>query len=342
MKKILALTLCVLLLMLALVGCGAASYGAEKDAVAEYEMPAEYGGDSDGSFYYRSDTNGAYGETQAAAPSEPSPEGVSTNRKLIRTVTLSLETEEYDVLLDGISQRIAACGGYVEYMSADTRYSSDSRYATMTVRVPANRLEEFVTSVSGISNVVQRSERTEDVTLSYVDLQSHASALRTEQERLISLLAEAENLSEILEIEDRLTYVRYELESMESQLRTYDNLVEYATVSLSVSEVKKLTPTVEKGFWEKIGDGFMDSLSSIWEGLKSFFSFLVIALPYLLVIAVIVGVILLIILLCVRKSRKKAAKRAAQPLPQPPVMPRQPAPQQPMPQPPVNNPEQKA
>jgi len=343
MKKTLAITLCVLLLAFALVGCGAGSYGADKVAVAEYEMPEAYGDVSGGSFYYRSDANGAnaYAETQAAAPSEPVPGDVSTNRKLIRTVTLSLETEEYDVLLDGISQRIAACGGYVEYMSADTRYSSDSRYATMTVRVPANRLEEFVTSVSGISNVVQRSERTEDVTLSYVDLQSHASALRTEQERLISLLAEAENLSEILEIEDRLTYVRYELESMESQLRTYDNLVEYATVSLSVSEVKKLTPTVEKGFWEKIGDGFTDSINDVWEGLKSFFSFLIIAVPYLLVIAVIVGVILLIILLCVRKSRKKAAKRATAPLPQQPITPRQPVPQQSMPQPPVNNPEQK-
>ena len=319
MKKILAITLCVLLLLIALVGCGAAQNKAAADSVDQNlyrAVPAEeYGGLSAGSLY-------AYSETSAPAPTEPVPaDSVSTNRKLIRTVSLTLETEEYDVLLNGISEQVAACGGYLESLNADTRYSSDSRYASMTIRVPADRLDEFVNAVSGISNVVQRSESTEDVTLTYVDMESHASALRTEQDRLIELLAEAENLTEILEIEDRLTDVRYELEYMESQLRTYDNLVEYATVKLSVNEVQKLTPTEEKGFWEKIGDGFVDSLSNIWEGLKSFFSFIVIALPYLLVIALIVIVILVIILQSVKRSRKKAAKRQSAPAPkQPPVM----------------------
>lgn len=339
MKKILAISLCVLLLVTALVGCGAsrdAAYAAEKNGLAEYGydydyyvMPEDYG--------YPAETTAAYNGIDSSGTAS-----VSTNRKLIRTVSLSLETEEYDVLLNGISERIAACGGYVESLSADTRYSSDSRYASMTVRVPAQRLDEFVNSVSGISNVVQRSENTEDVTLSYVDMESRTNALRTEQERLISLLEEAENLTEILEIEDRLTDVRYELEYMESQLRTYDNLVEYATVTLSINEVRKLTPTEEKGFWEKIGDGFKESLSDIWEGLKNLFSYVIIAIPYLVVIAVIVGVILLIIFLCVKKSRKKAAKRASAPMPQPPVTQYQPVQQPAMPQPPVNPaPEQK-
>lgn len=337
MKKILALALCILLLLLAFVGCG----GAAKDATYErtddvfYEPVLPEEALSGGSHYY----NGAYSETTAAT--EPSG-SVSTNRKLIRTVSLSVETEEYDVLLNDISARISACGGYLESMNADTRYSSSSRYATMTIRVPADRLDEFVNDVSGISNVVQRSENTEDVTLTYVDMESHAKALRTEQDRLVALLEKAENLKDILEIEDRLTTVRYELENMESQLRTYDNLVEYATVTLSISEVQKLTPTEEKGFWEKIGDGFMDSLNDVWEGLKSFFSFVVIALPYLLVIAVIVIVVLVIIFQSVKRSRKKAAKRTPAPAPQPQTMQRQPMPQPPvMPQQPPVSPEQK-
>lgn len=326
MKKIIALTLTVLLLVTALVGCGASRDASvdEKYAYAyDYatDAPAEYG-------YLQDEMAGG----SLAVPTVDGTATVSANRKLIRTVSLSVETEEYDVLLSGISERLTACGGYVESLSADTRYSSDSRYATMTVRVPAERLDEFVTAVSGISNVVQRSEDTEDVTLAYVDMESHTNALRTEQERLIALLEEAENLTEILEIESRLTDVRYELEYMESQLRTYDNLVDYATVTLSVSEVKVLTPTEEKGFWEKIGDGFKESLADVWEGIKSLFSFLIIAIPYLLVIAVITGIVLTIIFLCLRKSRKKAAQRTAAYPQQPPVIP---------PQPPVNfNPEQ--
>ena len=329
MKKVFAIALCVVLLLTALVGCSAARDTArkvEKEAAPEYEygMAAEeFGYETDSAYAYSNGASATYGSSTVA---------VATNRKLIRTVSLSVETEEYDVLLDGIAERISVCGGYVENMSADTRYSSDSRYATIVVRVPAKRLDEFVTAVSGISNVVQRSENTEDVTLSYVDMESRVTALRTEQERLIALLEEAENLSEILEIEDRLTYVRYELESYQSQLRTYDNLIEYATVTLSITEVEKLTPTVEKGYWEKTGDGFTDSLNGVWEGIKDLFSSLIVALPYILVVAVFAAVIAVIIILCVRKSRKKAAKRTAWTMPQPPVMQH--------PQPPVN-PEQK-
>ncbi len=308
MKKTIAIAICVLLLLVALVGCGAAkdtAYAVEKNEAPEYEygaMPEEFGYDEEIAVDY---ANGA-----SAAPAQSAPV-VAANRKLIRTVSLGVETEEYEVLLEGIAERISSCGGYVENMSADTRYSSSSRYATMTIRVPAERLEEFVTAVCGISNVVQRSENTEDITLTYVDLESHTNALRTEQERLIELLKQAENVSEILEIEDRLSYVRYELEYMQSQLRTYDNLVDYATVTISINEVEKLTPTVEKGFWEKIGDGFTNSLHGVWEGLKSVFSFLIIALPYLVVIAAIVGIHLVIIFLCIRAGKKRAKKRRA-------------------------------
>lgn len=322
MKKIIALTLAVLLLVTALVGCGATRDASINEKYAyDFEAPAEYG------YLEESATVGSL-----PAPTADGTPSVSANRKLIRTVSLSVETEEYDVLLSGISERLTVCGGYVESLSADTRYSSDSRYATMTVRVPAERLDEFVTAVSGISNVVQRSEDTEDVTLAYVDMENHRDALRTEQERLLALLETAESLTDVLEIESRLTDVRYELEYLESQLRTYDNLVDYATVTLSVSEVKVLTPTEEKGFWEKIGDGFIESLADVWEGIKSFFSFLIIAIPYLLVLAVIAGIVLVIVFLCLRRNRKKAAKRSATYPQQPPMIP---------PQPPVNyNPEQ--
>ena len=300
MKKLIALTLSLLLLASTFVGCAMSSEKMPQDNAAgtpyvesPYDNEADYGVPAE--------------STQTAAGA------VAENRKLIRRVSLSLETEEYDVLLAAISDRIASCGGYMEAMEADTRYSSDRRYATMTVRVPADRLDTFVSAVSEVSNIVQRSESTDDVTLAYVDTESRRDALRVEQERLMALLEKAETLADILEIESRLTDVRYQLESMESQLRTYDNLVDYATVTLYISEVRQLTPTAEKGFWEKIGDGFVDSARSVWSGLKALFSFLIIALPYLLVIAAFAGLVLLIVFLCIRKSRKNAAKHRPTP-----------------------------
>ena len=68
------------------------------------------------------------------------------------------------------------------------------------------------------------------MTLQYVDLESHKKALTTEQDRLIELMEQAETVEDIITIEGRLSEVRYQLESMESQLRTYDNKIDYSTV----------------------------------------------------------------------------------------------------------------
>ena len=212
-----------------------------------------------------------------------------------------METENYDELFTNVQQMVTQAGGYIESMDANTRYGSTSRYANLTIRVPADRLDIFTQDVAAVSNVVYRSESTSDVTLTYVDMESRKAALLIEQERLLALLEQSGSLTEILEIESRLTEVRYELESIESQLRTYDNLIDYATVSLSISEVQVLTPTAEKGFWEKIGDGFLNSISGLWNILKEVFSFLVIAFPYLLVFVILP---LIVVLFIIRRKRK--------------------------------------
>lgn len=305
MKKLFAMAMTLLLVLSLLVGCGA------KGTADSYAAPGKYEYAEEG-YYVEAP---AYAETEAPAE-EYSAVGsnestaVAANRKLIRTVSLSLETKTYDDLMSDITKRITECGGYLENMDANTRYNSTNRDAYMTIRIPVTKLDSFLGQVSEISNVVSRSESTEDVTLSYVDMESHRDALKIEQERLLALLENAENLTDILEIEGRLTEVRYELEYMESQLRTYDNLVEYATVHLNISEVQDLTDVEEKGFWEEIGEGFTDSIEGVWEFLKDAFSFIIIAFPYLLLIAAIIGINVLIIVLIVRGCKKRARKRA--------------------------------
>lgn len=292
MKKILIISLSLLLLLTLFTGCGA---GTEAD-YAYTESPKDFAEDA------MSETvvlnNGSFTADSSAT-------SVTTNRKLIRKLHLEVETETYDELFANVQQMVAQCGGYVESMDANTRYGSTSRYATMVIRVPADQLDHFAADVAEASNVVYRSESTNDVTLSYVDMESRKAALLVEQERLMALLEQAGSLEEILQIETRLTEVRYELESIESQLRTYDNLVDYATVTLSISEVKVLTDVEEeeKGFWETIGEGFLNSVSGLWNGIKKVFSFLLIASPYLLIFVIAPLTLLFFLLRRKRKNR---------------------------------------
>ena len=131
-------------------------------------------------------------------------------------------------------------------------------------------------------------------------------ALKTEQARLLELLESAQNLTEILEIEERLSDVSYELESYASQMRTYDNLVDYATVNLNISEVQELTPAEEPSVWDRIRSGFSDSIHDISEGAVDLFVWFIAKLPKLVIWGAIIaaGAFLVHKIHSKKKSRK--------------------------------------
>lgn len=251
------------------------------------------------------------GWTQTAGQEESFP--VSDGRKLITTVSLDVETKEFETAMSALEKRIQEMGGYVENLNNynGSRYSGSgsSRYADMTVRIPQERLKEFLAAVPEVSNVVRRSENVEDVTLSYVDMESRRNTLRTEQSRLLEFLDRAETVEEIIAIEERLSNVRYQLESMESQLRAMDNRVDYATVHLNISEVQELTPAAEQTFWDRTRDGFMDSLEEIRDGAENLAVWLLSNIPYIAVWAVLLGIVIVILRAWRRKKnqRKSAA-----------------------------------
>lgn len=231
--------------------------------------------------------------------------GVADDRKLIRTISMNAETEDMDALLSLLSSRIKELGGYVErreIQSGSAYESHRSRYATLTIRIPAKALDTFVSHVEGASNITSVSEDAEDVTLDYVATESRLKVLKAEEERLLQFLSEAKNVSEMLEIEKRLTQVRAELESVTSQLNAYDNLVSYGTVHLRISEVKQYTVVEEEDptLWERIGDGFMNSLKALGTILEGLLVFFVSAIPFLIIPAIIVVVIVIV----VRKKRR--------------------------------------
>lgn len=289
--------LCLLLslvLLLSLAGCGAQSKeaaGMDKNTAGDMMASGET-------------APGIYDNAQSSGAPQ------SENRKWIVTVNITAETEDMDTLLSQLEAQIGAMEGYVENQNIHngSAYSGYRRYrnADLTIRIPADRVDEFVKQVDGISNIVSSGQNRVDVTLTYADIESRLNALRAEEARLLELMAQAENMTDLLQIEGRLTDVRYQLESAASQLKLYDNQVDYATVNLSISEVQEYTPTAEKSIWQRISEGFVRSLKGLWNMLVELFVFVLVASPYLVVIA---GILVLVIRLRKRMPRKPKAPK---------------------------------
>ena len=286
MKKmrIAALLLTVILLLSLITGC---SSGAVGDVDAGAPAPG-----ATGSGIYE---NGTDKETVTTA----------SDRKLIRKVTIRAETADQDALLAELEVKLADLGGYVQNKTVNNNQSSN-RNASLVLRIPANQLDAFVDHVEGETNILSINENAEDITLNYVAIQSRITALETEEARLLELVEKAESLSALLQLESKLTEVRSELENYKSQLKVYDNLVDYATLTLNITEVKEFTVVEEEepSTWQRISTGFVDSVKGAWSIVREVFIFFIVALPYLVLLAIVPAIVVVTILV-VSKIRKK-------------------------------------
>lgn len=266
-----------------------------------------------GSNFVAQDTN----EEPDAVPAEGFDGGSETggadilrpqDRKLITTVNIQAETREYDSFMSWVEARTAQAGGYIE--SSDMySYNERERSCEVTLRIPADKLNGFLKEMGETCNIVQRSVKEDDITLDYVDAESYRNALLVEQERLLELLKQADNLTDIISIEDRLTTIRYQLQSYESTIRVYDNQINYSTVYLSIREVSELTEPVPESWGSRAIEGMKDNARDIARFFQELALLIVTHIPVLL----LVGVILLIVLLATAKYRRKArADRKAQ------------------------------
>ena len=271
MKKFLSLLLCAALL-LGLTACGGSAKNTSAAGILREEAVAEAPA-------AMADNAASLKGTQSGSTSLP--EG----RKWIITIDMNVETDNLDNLMENLDREIRARDGYVEDQNIHngSNYASHRyRSASLTIRIPDEKVDQFTSDIAGLANVVSQTLRREDITLQYVATSSRVTALETEESRLLELLAKAETMEDLLEIEARLTDVRYELENYASQLRLYDNQVDYATIYLYIDEVQEYTPVEEPTFLERIQNTFSDALEGLGDGIVNITVFLVGNSPYLL------------------------------------------------------------
>lgn len=245
-------------------------------------------------------------EESTAAPSGTSDNQLADDRKIIKNAQMTVETKQFDKFISSLESTLSVNGGYVESKEISGGYDrTDDRNAHIVIRIPADKLDSFMHTVSESSTVIYENTSAQDVTSSYNDIERHIESLKTEQNRLLELLKKAESLSDILDIEARLTEIRYQLDSYEQQLNTYDDKIAYSTLTLTVYEVDRETVTEDDGFGTQVSQGFMQSLTAIGKGLRTFAIGFLSASPFLILIAIIALVVLVIVKICIKKHKSK-------------------------------------
>ena len=304
-RKILPIVFCAILLFIFLNGCGAAGLTGQSNSTAAYAPAVQNEDvmDMQDTAETASPGEGVFSSSNVMVPAE-----ISVEQKIIWTVDMEVEALEFDSFLSNLEQEVQRFGGYLESSSvsgSSIQYTSN-RYGTVTVRIPSAQLDAFLDQVGKIGTVTYTNKSSEDITLDYVDVESRIEALEVEQERLLALLESAQDLESVIQLESRLSEVRYQLENYRSTQNRYDSLIDYSTVSLSIQEVQRVTTVHDQSVGQRIAAGWSDTLYRLKNGCVDFFVWFVVNLPYLLIWVVLAGVVVWLCLRHRKKRRKKA------------------------------------
>lgn len=293
MKKTLAIILC-LLLAVSLAACGASAD--VNHAYTESGAAMQ----TDSSLF--SDEKLALEDSDEIAETEP-----KTEEKIIKTVELSVQTKEYDTYISDMASSVTALGGYIENSTNNmgSYYSSNAnRNSTYIVRVPADKLDEFLAGAQEKGKITHKTENQQNVTLEYVDLESRISAYTTERATLTGLLEKAESLDDVLSIQERLSEVNYQIESYTAQMRVLENRIGYSTVTIFIDEVDRVSEG-ENSIGSRIKDTFLNNLDNLGEWISDFIVNFIGGLPILLPIAVLAVIAIIIIVKIIKKKKSK-------------------------------------
>ena len=329
--RILVLSLSGLLLLSSLAACGASgtkstSYMSETMAVevenGSYENAAASADTSASSetstFSARSlETGGAQAKSASgentlseSSSSGATEESIDTDeipaaRKLIRNVDLSFETTNFDAFIKDIEQETSKLGGYVESSDLSGNESTSTRRnAYYTLRIPKTQVDSFLRFAEGEANLTRKYESTQDITLQYYDTEARKKALQAEYDRLMELMAKAESVDAVIAIEQRLSEIRYQLDSFESDLRRYDNQVDYSTVTVSVTETTVLTASESSSFWSRVQANLEQNLADLSDTATTLLIWFLSSLPILLALGVLLFIAYRIVK-TIRTHRKK-------------------------------------
>jgi hypothetical protein len=232
-----------------------------------------------------------------AAPADPGAIPVGgVARSLVRTAQLTVEADDPVAITRRVRTAVAGVAGTVaQEMSSDTG-------AQLTVRVPADRLDQLIDTIGGFGHVTNRSAQVVDATEDVVDLDARVASQRASVDRVRALLAQARSIGDVVSIESELTRREADLDSLTGRLAALKDQVAMSTLTV---DLEKGPAIIEPGPQPV---GFLAGLAAGWEGLKVVGAGAGTAVGYLLPFVPVLAVLLALVWVGRRVAR---ARRAA-------------------------------
>ena len=314
-RTLIALALCVVLTFT--IGCAARSEASTNTAYAEpasgaYDVASAPQKDAAMESGMVADSSASTTQTTGEQPT-----GDFDVRKIVYTSDMTVTADDPAAALATLVDKAESLGGYVSG-SYSTTDDLGTTYATAVLKVPAEQLETLVTAANAVGKVDDYCLSSDDISLSYYDMQARLDNAKAEEQQLLEILAKCETVEDILAVRQNLTAVRADIESYTAQMKLWDNLVSYATLNITINRTPKTAVEGDKELiqmwkasdvWGRMTKGFQNSARFVVNALGAIGIFLAVAVIPAGVLFLIIG---LPIIIHKRNKRKKAAEKSTQ------------------------------
>ncbi|MBN2502045.1 MAG: DUF4349 domain-containing protein [Anaerolineales bacterium] len=267
-------------------------------------------------FYYEEEMRA---NTAGAAPQISDAtyvEGQAIQRIVLMNADLAIVVPDPVASMDTITAMAQEMGGFVvdsnlRQVQLDSGLEVPS--GNVTVRVPAERLEEALDTIEAMATEVQsKNVSGQDVTREYTDLQSRLRNLENAEAQLTEILGNAQNTDDVLDVYNQLTYIREQIEVIKGQIRYYDEAAALSAVSVRLTADEAVQP-LQIGGWQPAGVA-KDAVEALVKTMRFFGDaaiwILIYLLPVLIILAIPVVVLVFVIRALVRRSKAKKAAKA--------------------------------
>jgi hypothetical protein len=216
--------------------------------------------------------------------------------KIIKTGTISAQTEDYDTFLNELSMKISSLSGFLESNNTEVyqMYNDEKlMYGSIRIRVPQESFYEVVDYLENTVEIRRKNINETDVTKEYYEKDNKVKNLEIQEQHLRELFEKATTVEEMLLIENELRRVRTEIDALNISLSDIDDRAAMSTINLEIEEVMtaSLTLKAKDSVWDRSKDGFINTVNGIIRSLENLVVAIVSSSPILIpaIIICIVG-----------------------------------------------------
>lgn len=284
---------------LLLTGCAAGTSDVSLETSTSYPDSGGFVGEAD-----RSASEAGKGGQFSTADDLALEEALTpaADRSIIVTGWVTLTVDDPAASADEVAALAASVGGRIDSRTQDAGDDRSPATASLTIRVPVDAVTEVTDALGELGDIEQIQISESDVTSTVVDLDARIDSLRGSVDRLIALMADADDTSDLITIEDALSYRQAELESLIAQRTAIGDQVALSTITIELW-ADGIAPVDEPG-------DFLSGLATGWEALIAFGSGFLVLLGVLLPWLVVLGLVGLAVFVLLRRRRRGGTARA--------------------------------